>query len=58
MTWNQAIKLCKVCHSEDDINILHLSKSISKLTKYANLDMENLTDWLKCKSDLSKCTEN
>ena len=49
MTWNQAIKLCKVCHSEDDTNILHLSKSISKLTKYANLDMENLTDWLKCK---------
>ena len=43
---NQAIKFCKVPHSADDTNLLHFSKSITKLNKYVNLDMKNLTDWL------------
>ena len=42
---NQAIKFCKVHHLADDINLVHFSKSITKL-KYVNLDMKNLTDWL------------
>ena len=43
---NQAIKFCKVHHFADDTNLLHFSKSITKLNKYVNLDMKNLTDWL------------
>ena len=43
---NQAIKLCKVHHFADDTNLLHFSKSITKLNKYVNLDTKNLTDWL------------
>ena len=31
---NQAIKFCKVCHLADDTNLLHFSKSITKLNKY------------------------
>ena len=42
----QAIKFCKVHHFADDTNLLHCSKSITKLNKYVNLDMKNLTDWL------------
>ena len=43
---NQAIKFCKVHHFADDTNLLCFSKSITKLNKYVNLDMKNLTDWL------------
>ena len=43
---NQAIKLCKVHHFADNTNLLHFSKSTTKLNKYVNLDMKNLTDWL------------
>ena len=43
---SHAIKFCKVHHFADDTNLLHFSKSVSKLNKYINLDMKNLTDWL------------
>ena len=43
---NQAIKFCKVHHLADDTNLLHFSKSITRLNKYVNPDMKNLTDWL------------
>ena len=43
---NQAIKFCKVHHFADDTNLFHFSKSITKLNKYVNLDMKNLTVWL------------
>ena len=43
---NQSIKFCKVYDFADDTNLLHFSKSITKLNKYVNLDMKNLTDWL------------
>ena len=43
---NQAITFCKVCHFADDTNLLHFSKSITKLNKYVNLDIKHLTDWL------------
>ena len=43
---NQAIKFCKVQHFADDTNLLHPSKSITKLNKYVNLDTKNLTVWL------------
>ena len=43
---NQAIKFCKFHHFADDTNLLHFSKSMTKLNKYVNLDMKNLTDWL------------
>ena len=43
---NQAIKFCKVHHIADDTNLLHFSKSITKLNRYVNLDMKNFTDWL------------
>ena len=41
---NQAIKFCKVHHFAGDTNLLHFNKSITKLNKYVNLDMKNLTD--------------
>ena len=43
---NQAIKFWKVHHFVNDTNLLHFSKSITKLNKYINLDVKNLTDWL------------
>ena len=43
---NQALKFCKVHHFADDTNLLHFSKSMTKLNKYVNVDMKNLTDWL------------
>ena len=43
---NQAIKLCKVYHFVDDTNLLHFSKSITKLNRYVDLDIKNLTDCL------------
>ena len=43
---NHAIKFCKVHHFANDTNLLHFSKLVSKLNKYINLDMKNLTDWL------------
>ena len=42
----QAIKFCKVHHFADDPNLLHFSKSVTKLNKYVNPDMKNLTYWL------------
>ena len=38
---NHAIKFCKIHHSADDTNLLHLSKSVNKLNKYINFDMKN-----------------
>ena len=46
---NQAIKFCKVHHFTDDTNLLHFSKSTTKLNKYVNLDMKNLNWLVKCK---------
>ena len=43
---NQAITFCKVHHFADDTNLIQFSKSITKLNKYVNFDMKNLTDWL------------
>ena len=43
---NQSITFCKVQHFADATNLLHFNKSITKLNKYANLDMKNLTDRL------------
>ena len=40
------MKCCKVHHLADDTNLLHFSKSITRLNKYVNPDMKNLTDWL------------
>ena len=42
---NQAIQFCKVHHFADDTNLLHFRKSITKLNKYVNVDMKNLTGW-------------
>ena len=39
---NQTIKVCKVHHFADDTNLLHFSKSTTKLNKHVNLDMKNL----------------
>ena len=46
---NYAIKSSKVHHFAGDANLLHFSKSITRLSKCVNLDMENLTDWLNAK---------
>ena len=43
---NQAIKFCKVHHFTDDPNLFHFNKSVAKLNKLVNQDMENLTVWL------------
>ena len=43
---NYAIKSSKVHHFAGDANLLHFSKSITRLNKCVNLDMENLTGWL------------
>ena len=43
---NQTITFCKVHYFADDTNLLYFSKSITKLNKYINLDITNLTDWL------------
>ena len=43
---NQAIKFCKGHHFTDDINLLHLSKSIKKLNKLVNTDLKHLVNWL------------
>ena len=43
---NQDMKFCKVHHFTDDTKLLHFSKSITRLNKYVNLDMKNLTDRL------------
>ena len=37
-------KLCKLRHFTNDANLLHFSKSKTKLDKYVNLDMKNLND--------------
>ena len=42
---NQAIQFCKVRHFADDTNLLHFRKSVTKLNKYVNVDMKNLTGW-------------
>ena len=41
---NQAITFCKVYHFADNTNLLHFSKSITKLNKYVNFDMKKLTE--------------
>ena len=46
MTFNQAIKFCKVHHFADDTNLLYLRKSIKKLNKFVNIDLKNLINWL------------
>ena len=37
---NQAIKFCKVHHFADDTNLLYLGKSIKKLNKLFNFDLQ------------------
>ena len=44
--FNQPIKFCKVHHFADDTNLLPFSKSITKVNKYVNFDVKNLTHWL------------
>ena len=41
-----AIKFCTVHHFADDTNLLHISKSIKKLNKFVNFDLEDLSNWL------------
>ena len=43
---NLPIKVCKAHHFVNEKNLLHFSKSITKLNKCVNCDMEDLTDWL------------
>ena len=43
---NIAIKQCKIHHSADDTNLLHINDSIKKLSKAVNSDLNNLTNWL------------
>ena len=43
---NQAIKFYTDHYFADERNLLNLTKSITKLNKYVNLDMKNLTAWL------------
>ena len=43
---NQAIKFFKVHDFADDINLLYLSKSIKKLNKLVNADLQHLVNWL------------
>ena len=43
---NHAIKFCKVHHFADDTNLVNFSKSASKLNKYINMNMKNLTNSL------------
>ena len=38
---NQALKFCKVHHFADDTNLIHFSKSVSRLNKYVNLDLKS-----------------
>ena len=39
-------QFCKVHHFADGTNLVHFSKSVSKVNKYINTDMKNLTKWL------------
>ena len=51
---NQALKFRKVFHFADDTNLIHFSKSVNRLNKYANLDLKNLTYWLNaCRISLN-----
>ena len=43
---NQNIKFCKVYHFANDTNLFHFGYSMTRLNKYANLDMKDLIDWL------------
>ena len=43
---NLVTKFCKVYHFADDTNLFYFSKPLTKLDKYVNHDMKNLTDWL------------
>ena len=43
---HNAIKFCKVHYFADDINLLHISKSIKKLNKFVNFDLKILSNWL------------
>ena len=44
---NQAINFCKILHFANDTNLVHFSKLVKNLNKYINIDMKNLTNWLK-----------
>ena len=44
---HNAIKFSKFHHFADDTNLLHISKSIKQLNKFVNLDLKNLSNWLK-----------
>ena len=46
---NTAIKHCKVHHTADDTNLLHINDSIRKLNKAVNSDLRNLTNWFNAK---------
>ena len=41
-----AVKHCKVHHFADDPNLLIINKSLKRLNKLLNIDLENLTNWL------------
>ena len=40
---SQGLNPCKVHHFADDKNLLHFTKSVSRLNKYVNLDLKNVT---------------
>ena len=60
-----AIKHRKVHHFADDTNLLIINKSLKRLNKLLNVDLKNITNWLKdaeatCEkiaSDMKKCFE-
>ena len=41
---NQALKFRNVHHFAEDTNLLYLGKSIKKLNKFVNIDLENLVN--------------
>ena len=43
---NQLLRFFKVHDFADDTNLLDISKSVNRYTKYVNLDLKNLTCWL------------
>ena len=45
---NEVLKFYKVHHFAENANLIHFSKSVYRLNKYANIDFKkNLTYWLK-----------
>ena len=43
---SRTIKLCKVHHFSDGINLLYLDKSIKHLNKLVNIGLRSLVNWL------------